>query len=550
MAEKFMPFGAWRPDSAQVSEEGVSRAENVIRTKEGYRPFPGLAAFSADALPTGTPVGLFFGKDTANNATQFAAIYDAVEDRGWYQLDTTLGTWTRIGAVDIASDQRFRHVQYDDTLYITNFDDGLRKWQLGVDSDFTAVSSALGAIAPKYLAVIRDFLVGGFMDVPAGSVVPNRVQWSAIADAADWDEDADTLAGHQDIPDAGEVRGVVSGEFGTVLMEDGIFRMDFVGSPAVFSFNRIENARGCIEPNSVVAAGGFVYYLSDDGWKAFDGQRVVPIGSERFDRWWNSNAVKSNLSTMSSFVDPEEQLLAFGFDAGFNNVDVNDTVLVYNYAINEPTMARVDHSILGPFLTGGVTVEGLNTFVLSDLTDYEGVWDAGTTYALDDVVAHGGSAWKSLQNSNTGNTPAEDAWWTADARTASIDDLESSTDSAVYKSGGLNFGAIKENVLNTFTGTPDTAVIETTSMRLGNLRRSTVDRAHLFVEGTGHAATIEPGVRDALDVPASFGTARSRVGDSFPMRSEGMYHRMRVNISGNWNHALGVMVEHKPTSKR
>ena len=41
-------------------------------------------------------------------------------------------------------------------------------------------------------------------------------------------------------------------------------------------------------------------------------------------------------------------------------------------------------------------------------------WQSDTTYAIDDFVLYNGlTAWKSLQNSNTGNVPAENTFWTA-----------------------------------------------------------------------------------------------------------------------------------------
>lgn len=40
------------------------------------------------------------------------------------------------------------------------------------------------------------------------------------------------------------------------------------------------------------------------------------------------------------------------------------------------------------------------------------VYDAGTTYVTADLVWYGGNAWKSLVDSNTGNTPVEGASWT------------------------------------------------------------------------------------------------------------------------------------------
>lgn len=40
------------------------------------------------------------------------------------------------------------------------------------------------------------------------------------------------------------------------------------------------------------------------------------------------------------------------------------------------------------------------------------VYAGGTTYATDDLVWYNGNVWRSLADSNTGNTPVEGAWWT------------------------------------------------------------------------------------------------------------------------------------------
>jgi hypothetical protein len=44
---------------------------------------------------------------------------------------------------------------------------------------------------------------------------------------------------------------------------------------------------------------------------------------------------------------------------------------------------------------------------------YVAEYDAATTYALGDQCYYNGGYWDSLQAANTGNTPAEGAWWTA-----------------------------------------------------------------------------------------------------------------------------------------
>jgi len=53
------------------------------------------------------------------------------------------------------------------------------------------------------------------------------------------------------------------------------------------------------------------------------------------------------------------------------------------------------------------------TELVSGIPDAENqVYAGGTTYATGDLVWYSGNVWRSLQDSNTGNTPVEGAWWT------------------------------------------------------------------------------------------------------------------------------------------
>ena len=45
------------------------------------------------------------------------------------------------------------------------------------------------------------------------------------------------------------------------------------------------------------------------------------------------------------------------------------------------------------------------------LTNYKGVWNSGTTYAIGESVSSGGFYWISNVNSNLNNTPAEGVNW-------------------------------------------------------------------------------------------------------------------------------------------
>ncbi len=53
-----------------------------------------------------------------------------------------------------------------------------------------------------------------------------------------------------------------------------------------------------------------------------------------------------------------------------------------------------------------------------------GVYDATVTYSENHRVTYGGSTWRSLEDSNTGNTPAEGSWWTTATEVTDSEPLE------------------------------------------------------------------------------------------------------------------------------
>jgi hypothetical protein len=90
-------------------------------------------------------------------------------------------------------------------------------------------------------------------------------------------------------------------------------------------------------------------------------------------------------------------------------IRIKDTPLEYYEGTRAETqLGNVDQPVLQYFADTRTDVA-----VGTKLT-WPDDWDATETYSEDDLVTYGGSHWKSLQDNNTGHTPAEDSWWTAD----------------------------------------------------------------------------------------------------------------------------------------
>lgn len=579
MPVQFLPFGPWTPDRSDFNTEGTEQALNVIRTSNGYRPFSSLEYFSSsDDLPAGIPVGFFWARDDVTQlAVQWAVIDDSEGNGGVYELvtegvpgpgsltpSTSVGaaSWTGHqasvaltgslvalanpaamvwagptplvlgvpnqswvlrqglpGGLDVTSLNRWRPAQFQNRIYVANFDNNLMSKLISSGTttpNFDAVEFTPTEAAPvkvRYLAAVRDFLVGGYCDDPTftdpagriGGFHPDRVRWSAIGDAENWslEGDADVLSDFQDLPDAGEVRGIIGGEYGIILCENGLFRMDFVGPPNIFTFNRIERARGCLEPNSVVAANNIVYYLAADGWRSFDGQRINPIGAEKFDRWFFATADPTALSTMTRAVDPNNQLIVWGFNSDLNTNDINDRMLIYNYTLQEASYSNQDHVLVGTFISPGFTLEGL------------------------------------------------------DSVSSNIDLLPASLDSESYVSQEQSFGGLVEGPntnqyrLHTFTGKNLEAIIDTSEQRLGGDLRVRVRKLQTAIEGDDQTIEMQIAGRNRLGITSTFGRRTMITGDgSYMFNGDARYQRARANITGEWRDATGVFVFFEKTSMR
>jgi len=74
----------------------------------------------------------------------------------------------------------------------------------------------------------------------------------------------------------GAITGLVGGEYGWVFKRNSIWQMRYVGLPPIFQFDLIAEGVGCSHPQSIVSAGGDVYF-----WGGGSINRVGPQGYER-----------------------------------------------------------------------------------------------------------------------------------------------------------------------------------------------------------------------------------------------------------------------------
>jgi len=288
-----------------------------------------------------------------------------------------------------------------------------------------------------------------------------------------------------DIPDGGAVQGVTGGEFGLVLLERSIFRMSYLGTPLIFQFDNIARNLGCYEPNSVIQWQQVTYFLGDDGFYACDGQNVVNIGAEKVNRYFFTSLQEAEIGNMSAAVDPERNLIIWGYPT----IDTTYRLLIYHIPTKRWSYADTGVNRVCTSATPSITLEGLDSF------------------------------------------------------SASIDALSSSLDSRIWLGGKINLAGVSGAKIITFSGSPKTAIIDTSDIEVDSANKSMITLARPIVDNGSGSVAVDS--RDLLNETVSFpavtaANSENRVG----LRSFGRYHRLRVTPTGaDWKSAIGVDLE-------
>jgi len=474
MATTKLTFGDWMPDQPSFTGALVD-AKNVVSQAIGYGPLPTAATFSAAAAENLTT--LVAGKTPANATKLFASgltkIYDV----------SGVGAMTNVsksgGYTPNAFNDRFRFTQFGNVIIGTNNSDPMQAYTLGSSTNF----ADLAATAPicKYLTVVRDFLVTAYV-TDSSVLYPSRVRWSGINDETAWGSDQVTQADYQDIADGGQIVGIRGGEFGLVLMEKGITRMSYIGTPFIFQFDNISRGKGCIAASSIVQVQGITFFLSDDGFYMCDGQNVTPIGAEKVDRWFFNQADESAFDTMSAAVDPVRKLVIWNFKTTF----AERKLAIYNFKTQKWTYGDAGTDYISDASTSATTLEGL------------------------------------------------------DSLSSSIDALTVSLDSILYMGGKYFLGGTYGNKVMTYNGANATGQIITGDLSTGG--RSVVTLARPMIDGG--SATVAVASRTLLSEQPTFGTAETADSDNrVSLRSNGNYHQFKVVPTGTWKTAVGLDVE-------
>lgn len=308
-------FGDFLPDLPDHGSPGISEALNLYPTSVGYRPVGQFVAHT-DALPL-----------PCKGAAAFVApsgrvVIIAGTATKLYRRDGI--TWVEIGTgYTTPADGRWRFAQFGVLAIVTNEADDPLKVNLETD----AVAN-LGGSPPKMqaLAVVNNFLVGTQLN---GAV--NIVGWSG-ENNAEWWTFAQRKSDYQELPDGGEVTGIIGGEVGLILQRNAVRRMAYIGGNVLFRFDKISANVGCATVHSVAQHGELAFWYSETGFKMWDGVQIKSIGFEKVDGAFGSLYGLINYNDMSTAIDGQRNTVCWS---------TGQTMWLYNWLLDKWTV--IDH---------------------------------------------------------------------------------------------------------------------------------------------------------------------------------------------------------------
>jgi len=461
-------LGEWRPDQPGISGS-LTSVQNVVPQLVGYGGFPTTSVYSQPAtqdlraLYTGV-----YGSDLTMFAAGTTKIFQ------FNELTDQLDDVSKAG--DYTSSTSWDFTQFGNALIAANDKNVMQVWNLGTSTAFADLSAS--APIAKFVTVVRDFVVAA--SIGAG-LYPTRVQWSDLNDETDWVAGATSQSDYQDLADGGNITGLTGGEFGLVLMERSVARMTYSGSPFFFQFDIISRNLGCMEPGSVAQYGNTTFFLSDNGFYSCDGQSLTPIGAEKVDRFFQSDANNSKLNEMSTAVDPVRKLVIWEY----RNNDEQKALLIYNWQTQRWSYGITTADFLSSAATPALTLEALDAF--------------GT-----------------------------------------VDSITTSFDSRLWIGDKNILAGIEGARIVTFTGENAEAYIVTGDLEFS--QNSVVTVIKPIVDEGGCNAQIASRRSLSDDVVFSATSAQNADGRC-PVRSSGRYHRIKLIPTGLWTTAVGMDIE-------
>lgn len=292
------PIPAWEPDRGRLDPSASATIKNVIPVQDGYGPMNGIDPFS-DALSSACRGAMLAidDDDTIHVIAGTATGLFKLSNQSWVDVSRTAG-----GAYNLADGHFWSLAQHNNNIVGVHLNDDPQKYELGVDTDFSALSGS--PPRARYATTESGYLTFGHL---SGS--ERTVRRSGYKDITHW------TVGHkgadqETLSEGGLVAGFASDSTGTWIFQDRRVRrlQNNPGNEVSFSLIDMDPTRGAVAPHSIVQWGAAsVEFLAEDGFYRL-GSPSSPIGAERIDKTFLDDIDLARLYEVQGVADPVRKM--------------------------------------------------------------------------------------------------------------------------------------------------------------------------------------------------------------------------------------------------
>jgi len=182
---------------------------------------------------------------------------------------------------------------------------------------------------------------------------PLLIRWCDVNDYTSWIAKITNQAGSYRIPKGSRIVGCIQGpQQGLIWTDLGVWSMQYISQPYVYSFNEIGTGCGLIARKAAAALNGVVYWMGPSQFYSLSGDGVQPVSCPIWDVIFQ-DLDQNNLQKIRVAVNSRFSEITWFYPTMSDGGEVN-AYAKYNTSLNVwdyGTMGRsawIDQSVLGP----------------------------------------------------------------------------------------------------------------------------------------------------------------------------------------------------------
>ena len=209
-----------------------------------------------------------------------------------------------------------------------------------------AVNSGMFLAMPQRQIIAYGSTFTGIQD-------PLLVRWCDVSNYNDWIGTVINQAGSYRIPKGSRIVGAIQAAQQALLWTDiGVWSMQYIGQPYVYSFNEVGSGCGLIAKKAAASINGSVYWMGPSQFFSLTAEGVQPVFCPIWDVIFQ-DLDQTNLDKIRVAVNSRFGEIAWYYPTKGNGGEIN-AYAKYNVALKAwdfGTLSRtawVDQSVLGP----------------------------------------------------------------------------------------------------------------------------------------------------------------------------------------------------------